>query len=210
MKKLFNLLVIATMAMAIMFVACKKDDDDKGGGGTSGFVIEAKNVQWSSDNLETVEAKMSSKTYTTKYGNNAFKLSLPNDISGISQDRTQLELNGLNKNNNDIGIFICVGEKGDLGYHLGYTYATKDMTYTHEEEYEVGGNLVKRSYNCNLKKGWNIEYSELSENGNTSFVKTTTVKPDVVFIWYFLSSDLKSSGAGNISKEHYWLQSKKN
>ena len=199
MKKLFNLFLIATMAVAMVFVGCKQndakvddDDDDNGGGVTSGFVIDAKNIASSSSNLVKVEASVEKKKYTATYSNKSFKLTLPNNISGIMSGRHSLFLAGLNKAGDWIGLFSCSGSKGGISYYMEYSYATENMVYTDEYEYDWNEYSVKSTNNSNLKKGWNIEYCEevIDESKKTVTFTTTTNKPaGVTFAWEFYSTE---------------------
>ena len=188
MKNVFNLLMIATMAVALVFVGCTGNDGDVDE--KSGYVIEAKNVQTSSKNIVTVKAQLGMKTYTVKYSNNSFKLILPMDIPGTGLDRSVLFLEGLNKSGDYIGSFWNSGEKGNLSYFIDYVYAKENMNYTKKEENELGGYAITSIYDCVLKKGWNLEYTESiwDEAKKTITYTITTDKPaGVSFAWEFLS-----------------------
>ena len=194
--------MIAMMAVALGLSGCSKsdkineDEDEPGngnnGGNTSGFVIEAKNVESSRSTIVKVEATVDLKKYTATYSNKSFKLTLPNNISDISDGRNTLFIAGLNKNNEIIGIFNCRGYKGNTSYSIGYSYASENFVYTRENSFESEGYTFTSTYNCDLKKGWNIEYCEgiIDEDNKTVTYTTTTKKTSGVnFTWDFASTE---------------------
>ena len=203
MKNLFNYFMIAMIAMALGLAGCSKsdkingDDDEpdngnnngNGGGNTSDFVIEAKNVASSIKEIATVEAKLFTKTFSTKYSNNGFKFSLPKEIPG-QFERNPLMLEALDKNGDFLGTFSYGGYKANAFYAINYSYAAENMTYTNQIEYELSGYWMISNYNCVLKKGWNIEYTEAIETGESITYNITTNKPSGVdFSWEFIALD---------------------
>ena len=193
--------MIAMMAVALGLSGCSKsdkineDEDEQGngnnGGNTSGFVIEAKNVASSSTSVVNVVAEMySTQKYTAKYSNNGFKLTLPASITGLPDGRHTISIWGLDKNGDIVGAFEYQGEKGEYSYTVNYSYATKNMVYEDEDNYEFQGYTMSVTYNCNLKKGWNIEYTRcITDEGNkTRTYYESTEKPSGVnFAWKFYS-----------------------
>jgi hypothetical protein len=214
------MMMIAMMAISMTFVACKKDDkssDNPGPGpdpdpDPNGYVIEAKDVQNSNSSISTVEAELLilEKTYTAVYSNNGFKLVLPTEIEGEPYiDFYPLFLSALNKDGDKIGDISCRGEKDNSLYFLDYTYAVNNVHYedSYEDEEEWDGYTVVFITNCDYKKGWNMEYTQVTKNEEKKIMTFTTTmqKPaDINFYWRFSSPDFpdfKSFGAGNIVKK---------
>jgi len=186
--KMRNVVAVAIcLAGVTMFSGC----DPNKGGVKNGFVIEAKNVAASSSAITTVKAEMYSfKTFTATYSSNGFKLTLPNEISDLPTGRHTITLWGIDKDDNYIGAFEYEGEKEGYYYGVTYSYATEDMVYQDESEYDYEGYLLKATYNCNLKKGWNTEYNKtvVNEVNKTITSTATTDKPSGVnFSWQFYS-----------------------
>jgi len=178
-----NVVAVAIcLAGLTMFSGC---DPNKGGG--KGFVIEAKNVASSSSAITTVEAHMYSDTkFTATYSGNGFKLTLPNEISGLPKGRHTIGLWGLDKDDNWIAAFEYEGSKDGYDYFVCYSYATEDMLYQDVSEWDYDGYSYKTTYNSNLKKGWNTEYfkSITDEVSKTVTSTVTTEKPSGVnFAW---------------------------
>ena len=193
MKNLTNLLLVALMALGILFgVSCKKDPKEE-----KGFVIEAKNVADGSSEIATVKGRVyigeDEKTIASaKYNNGGFKLTLPYSVDGITKDLTRLWIDGFDNSANDIGFFSCSAFKmNEYYYSLNYNYVIRDMHYTYEYEYvsDYDGFLVKSTYDCNYTKGWNIDYTQqVSDEVNKirTFTTTTNKPAGVNFTWNFL------------------------
>ena len=169
----------------------KKSGGGGGGGGggddPDGYVIEATGIEWSEESIATVKALFENDNIVASapYGNAAFKLTLPNDGSGAAGEVNPIMIYAYDSKGNETGLFIC--DTDDMSYSLSYVYVTKDMHYTYQEEYDVNGAHVTSIYDCNYKKGWNIDYVKQESNGNNSTFTTTTQKPaNVKFIWYYM------------------------
>jgi hypothetical protein len=178
----------------------KKDDNNNGGGGETGFVIEAKDVEYSSSKIATVKGLIfigenETAVGSANYSNKSFKLALPHSVDGITKDISYLFIEGFDSNGKSVGTFFCSAYADS--YSLNYRYVKEDMHFTEEFEYvsDYDGYLVKIISDCNYKKGWNIDYTKsVSDDANkTRTYTTTTQKPDDVnFTWTFLENSSSS------------------
>jgi len=175
--------MIALMAISMAFVACKKDDKED-----SGYVIEVKNVQYTSDDINYVEAQLASKVLDdSKYADGDFKLNLPETVSNdllhngsINGAFGWIDIFAFNKEKKVIGEFSY--QDGSKNVRAYYTYANNDFKFEYTNEYQSGEETKKNIWNCTFEKGWNIMYAEIK--GNETML--TTQKPSGVSLkWYF-------------------------
>ena len=174
--------MIALVAISIAFVACKKENKDD-----SGYVIEVKNVQNTSDGINYVEAQLTSKVLDdSKYANGAFKLNLPetvsNDLlkSGSSDGLFGwIDIVALNKQKKTMGEFSY--QDGNKNVRAHYAYANNDFKF----EYTNEQGTAPQIWNCSFVKGWNVIYAEETENE----MRISTTKPSGINLkWYFFSN----------------------
>jgi len=202
MKKLFYLFMIALMAISMTFVACKKDGNnekpiDKPDEKETFYVIEAIDVQEGSSSITTVKAlvlvdDVYKSIASANYSNNAFKLELPDKIDAISNPL--LKISGYNNENMEIGSFLCISDNNEN--FLSYYYSGSNYVHYSNTIHKFGDILFTKIYECDYKKGWNIQYTmyEIDADNSTYTITTTTTKPsNVNFIWSFFNNDDKTS-----------------
>ena len=220
MKKLVNLSFLAVMAISMAFVACKKDpkDDPKDG---PGYVIEAKNVEDSIDDIANVAAIKGLDVFEAnpdciakgKFQSSGFKLTLPNVLadkylSGSYPDSPEtkyesIEIIALNTNGKNIGLFSYGSDVvGGSTVLINYVYHNADYLCQRSFSYEYQGITWQCEINCNYKKGWNKEYFTI--NYNTNETKTTLQQPSgVSYSWMFLPTSLKAPVSMQTPQEIY-------
>jgi hypothetical protein len=194
-----QLLKLVAVGIILMTAAVACNKDPKGGGGSdSAFVINATNIEGvdDKDQIDNVKALVYSEIEnypagTAKFQNNGFKVNLCATVpdnhlgswdiicwgaSGIVSD-TSAKVNythiiACNSAGREIGAFWFFEEK-DMYCFGRYLYADRDFT--------IKGNGIMYTYDCDLKKGWNIVY-HYHEGGG----KITTQKPSGVNLeWHY-------------------------
>ena len=200
------------------------NDDGSGnnnGGNTS--KITATNVINSSTQIATVKAIVywenndddygSDVIAQTQYKNKGFTLELPSTLSakylflvyedapqGISisnqeaKGRLLEDIEGYDKDENEIGYFYLVEENDDSEHYTSWLYVDRDVTikgeYKKINDYYDEEYLEK--YDLQLKKGWNVVYESYMESYNNSTKRDvytgslTSKKPSGVnYSWNF-------------------------
>jgi len=215
MKKHFNFIMIAVVAVSLLAAKCGTDPDDPpSDGGTTTFddpsVIIAKDVINSNPDIVSVKAVMYNEETdeekviaTGKYENNGFKITLPKTISNeylFDADEAFGDEQGIviSDPNAKIGVawVYAFNDKGkEIGdfYCLGITtkyyvdamYVYADRNFTIKGKIEEGKYVDE--YDCSFKKGWNILYA-IDGNFEYFFLLSTQKPADINMEWIFEES----------------------
>ena len=200
MKKHFIFLIIAFVAIATAFVACKKENDEN-----TNLVIHATKVLSGNAKITMVEASISLESNilplaSDNYTNNSFKLALPKTVaekylSGDANGKLGfVDICAFDEYNKVIGIFGLIDVNKQV--QVSYLYADKKFavneTFIDEDE-------NSQVWNCSFVKGWNTVYYEAISDSEG---KVTTSKPSGLNLqWYFINLPSPSKNAG--SYMHY-------
>jgi len=212
MKKSAFLVSTIVLIFIILFVSCDKIDDAKRN------VIYAEDVKPFSDsdnvdNIATVKAFLYGskegikEIASSKFDNNGFTLTLPNDIDEkylinfpnipdgltISQpDAKQgnILILAFDNEGKQIGSFSYftyqVNNNKEVNYFSSSSYAYFNKNVTIKGNYSFGDIDIK--YNCSFKKGWNIGYTTIDntkEGSRVTWLFTSKKPAKDKFIWYF-------------------------
>jgi len=204
-KSAFLLLSAFVFSAVFFFTSCEKPPI------TGGNVIEAKDVtSFSPNNLNKIDKVKAFVFYydefelkeiaSCKFEKNGFTLTLPEDVPekylyGFGDtESTGIKVNPANAKLAPIQIIACDKSDNNIG---SFFFGSEDII--NATEYPVYGTtfwyLDRRvtikgkyidefstKYDCSLKKGWNILYSKLEQNGLT----ISSSKPSGVnYKWYF-------------------------
>jgi hypothetical protein len=219
--KKYALLLIA--GLVICSVSCKKDSKD------TDFVIEAKNVIDGNNDIAIVKASMWKSgeeeiIATGKYENNGFKLTLPATLDskylsttigyapvGVNVSNPNAKVreadcfSAYDKNDNRIGVlFISVEETTNRRVKATYLYTDRNFSVTGSYT-EVSGNTTEiATFDCSLKRGWNIMYSIEESGDGCSYFTLTTKKPsDVTLNWHYFDITFGKTPAANLRDKHF-------
>ena len=206
-KHFFNLVAVAILLMTVL-AACKKDPKGSGGGG--GYVIEAKNVLYATDDIDHVKAFVyyeledddweDCEVGTAPFIDNGFTINLPATLPSeyldfaynifddevlVVSDRNAkmseiVEILAYNIEKEEVGEVFLYDENDYMYCEAAYIYADRNFT--------MKGTEVDGSYthicDCDFRTGWNLVYYRC--DNLRAEEKLTTQKPaDVNLQWYY-------------------------
>jgi hypothetical protein len=213
MKKKYLKMAFFCLFTVVALSSCNKDEDE-GSINTITAVVENGSSYNALIDVVKLEVESSSSSYELKtltdaeYKDGGFTIILPESVSsqylelpfGDDDDIIPKGITVSNKNAKGASAYLIAYKSNKLvgEFYLesgdwsgGLIYIDSDVsitgTATETETWEGETYTEKFNYSVNLKRGWNMVYTKITENSNNFVLEATTTAPSGAK-WYFYFS----------------------